>query len=123
MAEPDPVLTEVLALERALLDPAVRRDRARVRGLLHDDFREIGASGALWSRDQIVAALAAESAVLAPRVRVRDEAARFVLGDVVLVTYLAISAAGRSLRSSLWVRDPDDGGWRMLFHQGTPAAA
>ena len=45
-----------------------------------------------------------------------DVRATEVAGGVVLVTY----EAGASLRSSLWVRSDD--GWRVLFHQGTPAA-
>jgi len=46
--------------------------------------------------------------------------ARAVGEGVVLVTYVAESAAGSSRRSSLWVRDDD--GWRVLFHQGTRTA-
>lgn len=121
MEEQDPVLAEVLALELALLDPAVRSDPDEGRRLLHEDFREVGASGTIWDRDSVLAALAAEPVMLTGRIRASDVVARFVTADVVLVTYGAASAAGRSLRSSLWVRD--DGGWRMLFHQGTPAAS
>ena len=46
--------------------------------------------------------------------------------DVALITYKTahIASTGehlrRSLRSSLWVRTPE--GWRLRFHQGTPAA-
>ena len=46
--------------ERELLDPVCRVDPARVAALLADDFVEIGKSGRVCSRDDIVAALAAE---------------------------------------------------------------
>jgi len=111
------VLEEVVALELRLLDPAVRRDRGQVEALLHAEFREIGASGRLWDRESMVAALAEDPGTGATA----GELEARVVGDgVVLLTYVSDSAAGRSLRSSLWVRGED--GWRVLFHQGTPLA-
>jgi hypothetical protein len=103
---------DVVALERSLLDPEVRRSPERVARLLHPDFREFGASGHAWDREAIVAALAADPGTgwTATEVETRE-----VTEGVVLVTY---RAAG-SLRSSLWLRGPD--GWQTLFHQGTPA--
>jgi ribonuclease HI len=108
------MLDEVVELELRLLDPAVRADPAEVERLLHPEFREIGASGRMWDRDSMVAALAEEPGTGATASEVE---ARMVAHEVVLVTYVSESAAGRSLRSSLWVRGED--GWRVLFHQGT----
>jgi hypothetical protein len=105
-------LEAVVALELSLLDPEVRRSPERVERLLHPDFREFGASGHAWNRKAIVAALAADPGTGWTATEVE---AREVAESVVLVTY---RAAG-SLRSSLWVSGPD--GWRLLFHQGTPA--
>lgn len=101
---------EVLRLELRLLDPAVRADRAQVERLLHPEFREIGASGRLWGRDEIIAALEADpgSGATASEVDVR-----LVAEGVALLTY----ATGDARRSSLWVLGED--GWRVLFHQGT----
>jgi aminoglycoside 6'-N-acetyltransferase len=108
------VLDDVVALELALLDPETRSRPDEVERLLHQDFREIGASGRVWDRASIVAALADAPGTGA---RASDVEARFVASDLVLVTYQAESAAGRSQRSSLWTRD--GGGWQVLFHQGT----
>jgi ribonuclease HI len=105
---------EVVALELRLLDPAVRADRGEVERLLHPEFREIGASGRLWDRESMVAALAEDPGTGATA---SEMVAREVGDGVVLVTYVAESAAGRSRRSSVWVRGED--GWRVLFHQGT----
>lgn len=108
------------ALERALLDPRVRADRARVDALLAEDFLEIGASGAVFGKAAALQALPAE-----PGIRFETGPMRvFRVGDsVVRVNYMATRiAAGdtrRSLRSSWWRRD-GDGEWRMVFHQGTP---
>ena len=107
-------LEHVIALELSLLDPGVRRSPERVERLLHADFREFGAAGGAWSREAIVAALAADPG---RGWTATDVEAREVSDGVVLVTYRAAS----SLRSSLWVRGPD--GWQVLFHQGAPAPA
>ena len=109
---------EVIALEERLLDPAVRADPAAVEALLHPDFAEIGASGTPYDRAAIVAALAADPG---ERSRLVDAVTAELADGVVLLTYTAIAADGaRSLRSSVWVRD-DGAGWRVRFHQGTPA--
>jgi hypothetical protein len=107
------VLDQVVALELRLLDPATRRRPSAVEALLHEDFQEIGASGRLWDRESIVAALAEEPGVAT---RASEVTARFVADQVVLVTYEAERAGVRSLHSSLWVGGDD--GWRVLFHQG-----
>jgi ribonuclease HI len=113
MAGNDAILHHVIALESRLLDPSTRREPSEVTSLLHPDFREIGASGRWWNRDEIVAALAAEPG---ERRVAQDVVARYAGDSAVLVTYTTHD----SLRSSLWVRCPE--GWRVLFHQGTPIA-
>ncbi len=50
----------LIRCERALLDPAVRRDRAQVESLLAEEFQEFGASGRVWNRQTIVDSLASE---------------------------------------------------------------
>ena len=119
MTRQDPNLTdldidEVLAGELALLAPDVRADPDAVGRLLDHDFAEFGASGRIWDRSGIVAALAH---VPSPRVEVFDMRAVRVGPDAVLLTYRAQRPDRVTLRSSLWVRRP--AGWRLLFHQGT----
>jgi len=102
-------------LEVRLMGPEFRRDREKVSSLLHEDFREFGSSGRAWSREAILDLLQSEPLYLPPdivefRVTRLEEA-------TALVTYRAVRASGSTLRSSLWVQD--EGGWRMLFHQGT----
>ena len=48
-----------------------------------------------------------------------DARAEALAGGVALLTY-RIGGRGGSLRSSVWVHDPGPG-WRLRFHQGTPA--
>ena len=111
----------LLRCEQSLLDPAIRRDRNRVYELLAEDFIEFGASGRVWSRDQVVELLATEDfqppameafecCVLAPR--------------VALVTYRTVhrdaqtGARTAAVRSSIWMAQ--EGNWKVRFHQGTP---
>ena len=86
--------------------------RDRIEELLSEDFVEIGSSGRAYDKAQLLASL--EGAP--PReIRIEDFGMRMLAPDIALVT----CCAGGSLRSSLWVCG--DGGWRIVFHQGTPS--
>lgn len=114
----DDDLAEVVALERALLDPRVRGDRARVEALLHPGFAEFGASGRHWDRAGIIDMLAGEPRTDGPVAVVdRIDAVRLA-GDVVHLTYTSRRPDGEFRRSALWRRV--DGRWLLYFHQGTP---
>jgi len=107
------LLARLVEDELRLLDPAVRASREEVERLLHPDFVEVGASGTVYDRAAILAALAADPG---PGHTATDVAAQVVAPGAALVTY----AVAGTRRSSLWVRT--DAGWRVLYHQGTPAA-
>jgi ribonuclease HI len=106
--------------ERALLDPAVRRDRAQVEALLAKEFLEFGSSGLVWNRPAIVELLATE-AYTAPAAEAM-QCAR-IAAEVALVTYRTVRTDAETgkpsvtLRSSLWIWEA--GRWRVRFHQGT----
>ncbi len=114
-------------LEEEILRPEVRRSRAALEELLAPDFVEIGRSGRVFDREEIVVALASEDAGSAASVaRVEDFAVRLLAPGVALATYRSLheDPASREVptvarRSSIWRRDAD-GAWRMAFHQGTP---
>jgi hypothetical protein len=108
-------IAEVVAHELALLQPGVRADREAAVGLLHEAFREFGASGRVWDRAQIVDSLAADPGDTPAEPE--DLQAVMLTDDVILLTYRARRPDRTSLRSSLWVRG--EAGWKLLFHQGT----
>lgn len=101
-----------------------RQNKARLEQLLHPDFVEFARSGRRYSRPEVLAEFAAAGAAL-ESVRVEQFEAAAIEDGAVLVTYASAheSATGhvhrRTLRSSLWVET--ESGWRMRFHQGTPA--
>lgn len=115
--------TQLLHLEKSLLDPAVRCNSAQVSALLAEDFIEFGSSGRRWTRNEILNLLATE--VYDPPA-VEDFECRFISDGVVLVTYRAVRLNLKthnrsvSLRSSLWTKE--SGVWLLRFHQGTQAA-
>ncbi|MDQ0261302.1 ribonuclease HI family protein [Sinomonas atrocyanea] len=104
----------VVELEQELLDPDVRGDYGQLAFLLHPEYREIGASGRLWGREELIEELVAD-----PGAQARFELVDAVpLGsDVLQVVYRTVNGTGSALRSSLWQRT--DGRWRLRFHQGT----
>ncbi|WP_404381955.1 ribonuclease HI family protein [Knoellia locipacati] len=107
----------VIALERSLLTDEVRSDPAAVAALLHPQWTEVGRSGRLWSREEILDEIGPldEEASL-------DVLACMPVGpDAMLLTWRSVTDSGSTLRSSLWVRDK--GHWQQLHHQGTPETA
>lgn len=112
---------EVYTLERALLQPEVRRSARRLDTLLDDDFREFGASGRVYDKADILRALPAEDPAA---YEIGEFEVRPLCGGVVLATYRVVRTSGGmaavSLRSSIWKHDGS--AWRVVFHQGTPCS-
>ena len=107
----------VVELEQELLNPEVRSDYGQLAYLLHPDYAEIGASGRLWGREELI-----EELVDGPELQVRFELVDAVAvgPDAIQIVYRTVGAQGSALRSSLWQRS--EGRWRLRFHQGTPEA-
>jgi glyoxylase I family protein len=111
---------DLFHLEQQLLQPSTRRDEVALRSLLAEDFREFGSSGRIYTRQQVINALAVESP---HTVILSDPLCCQVAADIALLTYRstgtnAHNVASHALRTSLWVYR--DGRWQMIFHQGTP---
>ncbi len=109
----------IQALEERLLKPEVRRSVEHVDALLADVFVEIGSSGKLYDKTQIMAALQIEVGV---RYSLADFEVRELAPGVVLATYRTLRTAQgkvkQALRSSIWMLVEEH--WQMVFHQGTP---
>lgn len=115
----DEELDEVVGLELMLLDPSVRRSPERIALVLHPDFVEVGASGRIWSIDDLLQELRGES----DNEQVADatEVSAVLLDSgVALVTYESHRADRVTLRSSVWVRVGPE--WKLRYHQGTAKA-
>ncbi len=110
------VAAELLELERALMQPAVRRSAPQLKALISDDFVEFGASGKAYDLTSLIALLAAEPD--GPAATIIDFNARLLSPDIALATYRTQLGTTARLRSSIWRREGE--AWRLQFHQGTP---
>ena len=111
---------ELLELEKKLVDPDLRSTPEKLAPLLADDFVEFGSSGHAYDKKRILFLLRRQ---IPTRLSIEEFRMIPLSDSAALVTYRAgtestrTTASRYSLRSSLWVLR--QGGWRMLFHQGT----
>ena len=110
-------VVQVIGLELALLTPEVRKSRAHVDALLDPDFREIGASGRLWTRVEMVAALSEEFDGPDELIPAADFTGMAIGPGLILLTCVSDPEGRAARRSSLWRRSGRT--WRLLHHQGT----
>jgi hypothetical protein len=112
-------------LERRLHCPEIRASADELAALLADEFFEFGASGPIWSRQQIIDTLPREQQTQpAHELGASDFSVHWLAESVALVTYRGtrrIPSEVRefhTLRSAIW--KCINGQWQMVFHQGTP---
>jgi len=108
----------VIERELVLLTPQVRRSADELEELLDLDFEEIGKSGRLWTRGELIAALVTDTDPEKHSINFSDMSGRTVGPGFVLLTYVTEVEGRRARRSSLWRQSMN--GWRVLHHQGTP---
>ncbi|WP_327111635.1 DUF4440 domain-containing protein [Streptomyces sp. NBC_01341] len=106
--------------ELRLLDPEVRASPHLVTQLLDPEFAEIGASGRRWDAASVLAVTGDGSVNSRHPVDVSAMTGAVLAPGVVHLTYRTDHDGRRAWRSSLWRRA--ETGWRMYFHQGTPAS-
>lgn len=108
------------SLEESLWRAETRFDRALMDRTMAPDFFEFGRSGRIYARAETLSVPVQEIRAVLP---LQNFAARSIAPDVALVNYVSEVTYGeaveRANRSSLWSRDGS--GWRIRFHQGTPA--
>ncbi|MEU9205006.1 DUF4440 domain-containing protein [Streptomyces sp. NPDC048332] len=118
-AEEDQSVRAAVAGELRLLDPGVRASPDEVTALLDPEFTEFGASGRRYDRTSILAVTSAADENAPEPTAVTGMSGVLLAPGLVHLTYTSESNDRRVRRSSLWRRS--DSGWRMYFHQGTPA--
>lgn len=108
------------ALEESMWRAETRFDRAYMNAVLHPEFTEVGRSGRVFSRDEVLDMPTVPIAVEIPRATF---SVTEVVPGVVLVGYETVptdSPHGAAHRGSLWVLEGTR--WLLRYHQGTPAA-
>jgi hypothetical protein len=105
-------------LEQRLAQVGRKLSAAEGSSLIAEDFVEFGASGKVWTKSEIIAAMSRWEPIerIVEEFRVRE-----LTDSVCLVTYKVIGVDGQpspfSLRSSIWRNNGDT--WQIVFHQGT----
>lgn len=123
MSQSAELMQQIIERETTLHQPENRRDEQTTEGLLHGEFSEIGRSGRFYSRQDVVAALNAETDSAA--IHAEEFALSHISNEAVMLTYQSFELSDnnikvrRTWRSSLWIKTPRHG-WQMRFHQGTP---
>ncbi|MBB5961382.1 hypothetical protein FHS22_000620 [Planomonospora venezuelensis] len=106
-----------IAGEIRLLDREVRSSAVLMDQLMDPEFTEIGASGRLWDRASLVAALSEDPDPSTVPITVSDMEGELLAPGIVHLTYVSDDNGRRARRSSIWRRSEQ--GWRLYFHQGT----
>ncbi|MGH7767430.1 MAG: DUF4440 domain-containing protein [Candidatus Binatia bacterium] len=107
-------------LEQRLAQVGRKLSAEDAASLIAEDFVEFGASGKVWSKAEIIAAISQWSPV--ERI-VEDFHVRELSASVCLVTYkvVGVTKDGQpspfSRRSSIWRYSGEK--WQIIFHQGT----
>ncbi|MGG9999686.1 DUF4440 domain-containing protein [Pseudovibrio ascidiaceicola] len=112
------MLEVLLSLESQLLQPSVRGDRQQLELMLHPDFIEIGASGRMYDRAQVLAELPREAADYPVRT-IEDFRFRKLSEELAQVFYSI--AENATQRTSIWKLEGEQ--WSMIYHQGTRRAS
>ena len=119
------LLDTLRKLEVETHQPHVRADPRKLELFLHPNFFEVGRSGALYSRDSVLAEFTHRPPFY--RVWAQDFQIESVTEGLALLTYRSAHIADdgaldrHTLRTSLWQSTAQ--GWQLRFHQGTPSAA
>ena len=108
----------IYELELSLMSSEVRNSAERIKDILSEDFFEFGSSGKRYKYS------AGDVFDTQYTYSVEDFKVTQIGEDCALATYRAVRTKEDleidcTLRSSLWRRE--NGMWKMLFHQGTPA--
>src|SRR6476620_6782406 len=109
----------IVAAERALLDPAVRTNRAALERWLDPAFTEIGQSGTFWTREAVIDDLLSTDQTEYATAVLTELLVTELADGVYLLAYVVRIGERRSRRSSIW-RIADGEQLRMVFNQGTP---
>ncbi|MBC9713018.1 nuclear transport factor 2 family protein [Streptomyces sp. TRM66268-LWL] len=117
MTESTTAVERVIEGELRLLDLEGRRDPEVFEALLHEEFTEFGASGRIWDRASMVAALHENGLHEGVPIIASNMSGVQLAEDLVQLTFDTDSNGRCAHRSSLWRLTAK--GWQLWFHQAT----
>lgn len=116
----DKLLVEELKnLEETLFRNNIRKSPAELSKIISDEFLEIGSSGNVYKKKQIIEDLQIENNI---KISLSNFEARKLSDNIILVNYKSEKIDNGkkyfAIRTSIWKLN--ENGWQMIFHQGTP---
>ncbi len=112
----------IIAKEKDLLTFEVRSSAKKLKELISDDFKEIGASGAYFGLSEVLERLPTEAS-WCWSAQTQDWEFRFLSDDIAQTIHRAFIIHNQedegvySRRMSIWRKEK--GLWKMYYHQGT----
>jgi hypothetical protein len=100
--------------------PELGTTRAHFEAMTAEDFWEVGASGRVYTRQQVLDVLEQRhnnSDYKDDPWQTSDFVCRPLSENVFLLTYLLTQGTRKTRRATLWQRSLE--GWKILYHQGT----
>lgn len=107
-------------LEESLWMSETRFNKQYMNSILSSGFVEFGHSGRTYKRKEILSTTFLKINIKFP---LKNFKIHYIVKNVALITYISkvqYSKFEISNRSSLWLKTPF--GWKLQFHQGTPAS-
>ncbi len=101
-------------LEQELADAGTRKSIKRLARLLADDFEEVGKSGRIFTKKDLLSMLTTEKY---QKIVLNDFRFRPLSETSILVKYQSHCEGLSAYRSSIWIKESNE--WRLLYHQGT----
>jgi len=118
ITHPDQVLDELARREPLTHRGDCGTTRADFEAMTAEDFWEVGASGNCYDRDFIWSVLQRRNAEPGPDPWETSELrCRQLSMDTYLVTYLLRQGERLTRRATVWQQA--EGGWQVIYHQGT----
>lgn len=113
------ILVELSARELILHRPEPGTSRSDFERMMVEDFWEIGASGRLYSKQQVLDVLEQRCAYPPEEAwETSDFHCHRLSSNTFLLTYgLVQYRVRRTRRATIWKKTPE--GWKAVFHQGT----
>lgn len=104
----------IIQLEKDLLTDIVRNDVTKLNLLISDSFKEIGSTGSIYSKQDLIEKLPGS---IIGYVEASGWSAEFLSEGICMVNFKINKDNKTSLRTSIW--SLEDESWKLRFHQST----
>ena len=108
---------QIKKYEIAFLNKSFQTNQINFEESIHDDFKEIGKSGKVYKKKDIIDYL--NNTDNDKNIELIDFIYTYINEDTILVNYISLEKDNNLniFRTSVWVKKNSN--WKIIFHQGT----